>query len=308
MSTVAVIGGAGRVGVSFAFHLLAMNIAHELVLIDILDDPVQGERLDLMHSTSSLCNTRVRAGTDPNLLKGADIIVIPAGARRQADQSRLDLIKINFGIIDKWMQHINELNPTAIVLVVVNPVDVLTYRAFIQGGKNRQRIFGLGNVMDTVRLGSILGERYGWDPRRVDGMLLGEHGDAMVPVWSQANYSGLRLRDMPSVKAEELEEVYKQVRTAGADVIRLKGGAGWAVGVSISEVVRAILLDERRVLCVSSVPDGAYGISADVALSLPTIIGRNGIEGYLDVKLDADELSGIEKAAQVLRETYAQIS
>ena len=308
MSTVAVIGGAGRVGVSFAFHLLAMNIAHELVLIDILDDPVQGERLDLMHSTSSLCHTKVIAGTDPNLLRGADIIVIPAGARRQADQSRLDLIKVNFGIIDKWMQHINELNPNAIVLVVVNPVDVLTYRAYIQGGKNRQRIFGLGNVMDTVRLGSILGEKYSWDPRRVNGMLLGEHGDAMVPIWSQANYAGLRLRDIAAVKQEDLDEVFKQVRTAGADVIRLKGGAGWAVGVSISEVVRAILLDEKRVLCVSSVPDGAYGIQGDVALSLPTIIGKSGIEGYLNVNLDKDEVEGIEKAAQVLRETYAQIS
>jgi L-lactate dehydrogenase len=307
MSTVAVIGGAGRVGVSFAFHLMAMNIAHELVLIDILDDPVQGERLDLMHSSSSLCNTRVIAGTDPSLLRGADVIVIPAGARRQADQSRLDLIKVNFGIVDKWMQHINELNPNAIVLIVVNPVDVLTYRAFIQGGKKRQRIFGLGNVMDTVRLGSILGERYNWDPRRVDGMLLGEHGDAMVPIWSQANYSGLRLKDMPSVAQSDLDEVFGQVRTAGADVIRLKGGAGWAVGVSISEVVRAILLDEKRVLCVSSVPDGAYGIEGDVALSLPTIVGKNGIEGYLNVNLDAAELDGVKKAAQVLRETYAQI-
>ena len=112
MSRVAIIGGAGRVGVSFAFHLLCENICHELVLVDILEDPVQGERLDLMQATSSLCNTKVFAGTDTSLLEGADIIVIPAGARRKADQSRLDLIKVNFGIIDEWMDKINEVNKT----------------------------------------------------------------------------------------------------------------------------------------------------------------------------------------------------
>lgn len=307
MSRVAIIGGAGRVGVSFAFHLLCENICHELVLIDILEDPVQGERLDLMHATSTLCNTRVIAGTDENLLKGADIIVIPAGARRKADQSRLDLIKVNFGIIDKWMERIQAVNPDAMVLVVVNPVDVLTYRAFVMGGKNRQRIFGLGNVMDTVRFRSNIAEKYGWDPRKVEAQLLGEHGDTMVPVWSQASYAGYLLKDMPGCKQEELDEVFAATRKAGAEVIRLKGGAGWAVGVAITEVVRAVLLDEKRVLCCSSVPGGAYGVGDDVSLSLPTIIGKDGVEGYLDVDLSEEEKAGIAKAASVLKDTYSQI-
>ena len=308
MSRVAVIGGAGRVGVSFAFHLLCENICHELVLVDIMEDPVQGERLDLMHASSTLCNTKVIAGTDEELLHGADIIVIPAGARRKADQSRLDLIKVNFGIVDQWMEKIGRVNPEAIVLVVVNPVDVLTYRAFVMGGKNRQRIFGLGNVMDTVRFRSNIAERYGWDPRKVEAQLLGEHGDAMVPVWSQASYAGYLLSDMPRVEQSALDEVFAETRKAGAEVIRLKGGAGWAVGVAITEVVRAILLDEKHVLCVSSVPGGAYGVGDDVSLSLPTIIGRDGVEGYLDVMLSADEQSGIAKAAEVLKETYSQIA
>ena len=307
MGKVAVIGGAGRVGVSFAFHLLCENICEELVLVDIVDDVVQGERLDLMHSTSCLCNTKVTAGTDEKLLAGADIIVIPAGARRKADQSRLDLIKTNFGIIDQWMEKVTRINPTALVLVVVNPVDVLTYRAFVVGGKNRQRIFGLGNVMDTVRFRSNLAERYGWDPRKVEAQLLGEHGDAMVPVWSQASYAGYLLKDMPGCKQDDLDAVYAATRKAGAEVIRLKGGAGWAVGVAITEVVRAILLDEKRVLCASTIPGGAYGIGDDVSLSLPTIIGRNGVEGYLDVKLTDEELAGVAKAAEVLKETYAKI-
>jgi L-lactate dehydrogenase len=308
MSRVAIIGGAGRVGVSAAFHLLCENICHELVLIDILEDPVQGERLDLMHSTSTLCNTKVIAGTDEELLKGADIIVIPAGARRKADQSRLDLIKVNFGIIDKWMEKVTKVNPDAMVLVVVNPVDVLTYRAYVMGGKDRKKIFGLGNVMDTVRFRSNLAEKYGWDPRKVEAQLLGEHGDAMVPVWSQASYAGYRLADMPGCKQEELDEVFAATKKAGAEVIRLKGGAGWAVGVAITEVVRAILLDEKRVLCVSTVPGGAYGIGDDVSLSLPTIVGKDGVEGYLEVDLAAGEKAGVAKAAEVLKETYSQIA
>lgn len=308
MSKVAIVGGAGRVGVSFAFHLLCENICHELALVDILEDPVMGERLDLMHATSSLCNTKITAGTDEKLMAGADIIVVPAGARRKADQSRLDLIKVNFGIIDEWMAKIGKVNPNAIVLVVVNPVDVLTYRAFVVGGKNRQRIFGLGNVMDTVRFKSNLAERFGWDPRYVTGQLLGEHGDAMVPVWSQASYAENRILDMPGIDQAALDEVFAATRKAGAEVIRLKGGAGWAVGVAITEVVRAILKDEKRVLCASTIPGGAYGIGDDVSLSLPTIIGKDGVEGYLDVKFSDEEMAGIANAAAVLKKTYQEIA
>jgi L-lactate dehydrogenase len=307
VSKVAIIGGAGRVGVSFAFHLLCENICHELALIDILEDPVMGERLDLMQSTSCLCNTKVTASTDEGLLEGADVIVIPAGSRRKADQSRLELIKVNFGIVDQWMEKVVKVNPHAIVLIVVNPVDVLTYRAYVMGGKNRQRIFGLGNVMDTVRFRSYLAERFGWDPRYVSGQLLGEHGDAMVPIWSQASYAGNRILDMPDVDQEALDEVFGRTRKAGAEVIRLKGGAGWAVGVAITEVVRSILKDEKRVLCVSTVPDGAYGVGNDVSLSLPTIIGKDGVEGYLDVTLTDDERAGIDSAAEVLKKTYTEI-
>lgn len=308
MKRVAIVGGAGRVGVSFAFDLLSKDICKEIVLVDVAEDVVQGERLDLMHASSSLANTKIIAGTDPALLAGAKVIVIPAGARRKADQSRLDLIRTNVGIVDGWMEKIKVHNPDAIVLIVVNPVDVLTYRAYCMGGKNRQRIFGLGNVMDVVRFRSIMAEHFNWNPRFVGAHLLGEHGDSMVPVWSQVSYAGLRLADRNDLDAEKLKQVYVETRAAGADVIRLKGGAGWAVGVAISEVVRAILLDEKRVLCVSTVPDGAYGIEGNVALSLPTIIGRSGVEGYVNVKLSDEEQAGLEKAATVLRETYAQIA
>jgi len=308
MSKVAIIGGAGRVGISFAFHLLTQNICQELALVDVMEDQVMGERLDLLHATSEIHYTKITAGTGPELLHRADVIVIPAGARRRPDQSRLDLIRTNCGIIDHWMEMINQVNRTAIVLVVVNPVDVLTYRAFIKGGRDRRRIFGLGNVMDTVRMRANLAERFGWEPRYVNGYMLGEHGDGIVPVWSQFSYAGMRFKDMPQIGQRALDEVFQDTRAAGAEVIRLKGGAGWGVAVAITMVVKAILLDERRVLCVTSVPDGAYGIQEDIALSLPTIVGSNGVEGYLEVKLDAVEQQGLENAARILRDTYRQVS
>jgi L-lactate dehydrogenase len=308
MSKVAVIGGAGRVGISFAFHLITQNICQELALLDVNEDQVMGERLDLMHATSEVHYTKITAGTGPELLHRADVIVIPAGARRRPDQSRLDLIRTNCSIIDHWMEMINQVNRTAIVLIVVNPVDVLTYRAYMKGSRDRRRIFGLGNVMDTVRIRSNLAERFGWEPRYVNGYMLGEHGDSIVPVWSQFSYAGMRFKDMPQIGQRALDEVFDETRKAGAEVIRLKGGAGWGVGVAITMVVKAILLDERRVLCVSSVPDGAYGINEDVALSLPTIVGANGVEGYLEVKLDAAEQSALENAARVLRDTYRQVA
>jgi L-lactate dehydrogenase len=308
MSRVAIVGGAGRVGVSFAFSLLSENICKEIVLVDVAEDVVQGERLDLMHASSTLGDTRFIAGSDPELLAGAQVIVVPAGARRKADQSRLDLIRTNVGIVDQWMEKIQKVNPSALVLIVVNPVDVLTYRAYCIGGKDRKRIFGLGNVMDVVRIRSILAEHLNWNAQFVGAHLLGEHGDAMVPIWSQVSYAGFRLRDMPGIDPEVLKQVYVETRSAGADVIRMKGGAGWAVGVAITEVVRSILKDEKRVLCVSSVPNGEYGIEGNVALSLPAIIGLNGVEGYVDVKLDGAELEGLQKAANVLRETYSQVA
>lgn len=308
MSKVAIIGGAGRVGISFAFHLITQNICQELALIDTMEDQVMGERLDLMHATSEVHYTKISAGTGPELLHRADVIVIPAGARRRPDQSRLDLIRTNCGIIDYWMEMVNQVNRTAIVLVVVNPVDVLAYRAYMKGGRDRRRIFGLGNVMDTVRIRSNLAERFGWEPRYVNGYMLGEHGESIVPVWSQFSYAGMRFKDMPQIGQRALDEVFEDTRKAGAEVIRLKGGAGWGVGVAITMVVKAILLDERRVLCVSSVPDGAYGINEDVALSLPTIVGANGVEGYLEVKLDAGEQQALERAAHVLRDTYRQVA
>jgi L-lactate dehydrogenase len=302
---VGIIGGGGRVGVSFAFHLLTTKVAREIVLIDVLRDVAEGEALDLTHATSTIGNVKITHGWI-DAADGCDVVVITAGARRKADETRLQLIQKNVTILDSTIDELLKVSRDAIILVVANPVDVLTYRALVKSGLSPKRVFGLGTVMDTVRFRSLLAARFGWNPTEVQAFLLGEHGDAMVPIWSRAVYSGMKLTELPGVTKEALDEVFQKTKTSGADVIRLKGGAGWAVGVSISEVVVAIATDSKKVLPVSTLPQGAYGID-DVCLSLPTIVGKDGAEGHIVLDLAPEEMAGLKKSAEVLKQTYAQV-
>jgi L-lactate dehydrogenase len=302
---VSIVGGAGRVGINFAISLLLSKLAREIVLVDIAQDIADGEALDLRHATSLIGNVGIDSG-DLTKVKDSDIVVITAGSRRKPDQSRLDLIRTNVGILDEAVEGVVKHAPNSKIFVVSNPVDVLTYRALVQSKFPRNRVFGLGNVLDMVRFRSLLAAKFGWNPLDVNAFIVGEHGDAMVPLWSQASYGGILFNNLRSVTMDQLKTVFEETRVSGAEVIRKKGGAGWAVGVSITEVVKAIVLDSKAILPIATEPAGKYGIEG-VALSLPTIVGRNGVEGYLDFELPENEMAGIKKAADVLKETYSTI-
>ncbi|MEP0815233.1 MAG: malate dehydrogenase [bacterium] len=302
---VAIVGGAGRVGINFAISLFLSGYAREIVLVDVLTDVADGEALDLRHATSLVGNVTFDSG-DISKVAGADIVVITAGSRRKPDQSRLDLIRVNVGILDETIEGIVKYAPGAMIFVVSNPVDVLTYRALVKSGVSRTKVFGLGNVLDMVRFRSLLAAKFGWNPLDVNAYIVGEHGDAMVPLWSQASYGGILFRCLRSVSMSDIEAVFEETKKSGAEVIRKKGGAGWAVGISITEVVKAIATDSKAVLPISTDPDGKYGISG-IALSLPTVVGKSGVEGYLDFEIEAAEMDGLAKAAQVLKETYDTI-
>jgi L-lactate dehydrogenase len=305
MMKVAIVGGAGRVGINAAFSLLLSGAANEIVLIDILKDVADGEALDLRHGVSLVGNVKIDSG-DLKKLKGCDIVVITAGSRRKPDQSRLDLIRVNVGILDEAVDAVKKHAPKSIIFVVSNPVDVLTYRALTRSKFPRNRVIGLGNVLDMVRFRSLLSAKFDWNPLDVRAFIIGEHGDAMVPLWSQAEYGGILFKNLKSVTMDELKQVFEETRVSGAEVIRKKGGAGWAVGVSITEVIKAIATDSKAILPVSTDPGGMYGIS-DIALSLPTIVGKDGAEGYLEFELPKAEMDGLQKAAKVLKETYGSI-
>ena len=304
---VSIIGGGGLVGSCAGFALQAGKIVREINLVDVNKDLCEGQALDILHGASLLADQAVTA-TGTEGVKDADVIVITAGLRRKPDESRLDLINRNVqlfrGILADVKTH--GLKPGAICFVVSNPVDVLTYLAVRELGLPPSQVIGLGTVLDTTRLRSLLAARLDVPPTQVQVTIFGEHGDSMVPIWSNAQIAGLPLDKFPGYSSTLIAEVEKRTRGSGAEVIKKKGGAGFAVGVSITDVIHSIALDQRRLLPVSTLQNGAYGVR-DVCYSIPTVVGRHGVLGHVEVDLWPKEKTALANSANVLKETIAKV-
>ncbi len=304
---VSIIGGGGLVGSMTAYALQCGGVASQVCLIDANKDMAAGQALDLLHGASLVADQRISAG-DMSEVASSNIVVITAGLRRKPDESRLDLISRN---VDLFWQILADakaagLKENAYLIVVSNPVDVLTYLAMQRSGLPWQRVIGLGTQLDTARFRSYLARRLQVPPTQVNAMILGEHGDSMVPIWSSATVAGLPLDKWPGFDAHVQKEVFEETKTAGAQVIKLKGGSGFAVGLSIREVVHSIILDSRRVLPVSTLQLGAYGLR-DVCLSVPTVVGCGGARQHVELPLAQKERLGLLASARVLREIIDQV-
>ena len=304
---VAIVGGGGLVGSCAGFALQAGKIVREIVLLDVNQDVADGQALDIQHGAALMADQSIRSGTSEDF-KTADCIVITAGLRRKPDESRLDLINRNAALFRTILADMKSagLRKDALVFVVSNPVDVLTYLAIKELGLPATQVLGLGTVLDTVRLRSLLAARLDVPPMQVSALILGEHGDSMVPVWSAAQVAGLPLEKWPGVNGNLIAEVEKRTRGSGAEVIKKKGGAGFAVGVSIADVIHSIALDQRRILPVSTLQNGCYDLK-DVAISVPTIVGRKGILGHVEVDLWPKERIALQHSGAVLRETIDKV-
>ncbi len=312
MAKVSIIGAGGRVGSTAAFVLQLGGIAQQLDLIDVVEgsvlDTVKGEALDLVHGYAFAGGPKVDAG-GYDRLDGSNVVVICSGLRRKPDESRLDLVNRNLALFRTILGEVKQrsLASDAVVLVVSNPVDLLTYVAAQELGLTHDRVIGLGTVLDTCRFRSLLAAHFNVMPTDVQALLLGEHGDSMMCVWSTATIGGVPLRSFPTYDEAAMQAIFTRARDSGAEVIRLKGGAGQAVGVSIAEVVHAILQNKRQVLPVSSVQTGLFGIKG-VALSVPTVVGRNGVEGLLEIALTDDERTRLVASGDKLRGELAQLA
>lgn len=266
---VTIIGGGGRVGSNAAFALQCAGIVSEIQLLDANTDLAAGEALDLMHGSSVIADQRIYAG---DYAQAADsyIFVITAGLRRKPNESRLDLITRNVALFDGILTSIKHagLRRDALIVVVSNPVDILTHLACARLGLPASQVLGLGTMLATARFRSLIAENLKLAPTQVKALILGEHGDAMVPLWSSATAAGLPLANFPTVTAACQAQTFARAKTSGAEVIRRKGGAGWAVALTIAEVVHAIAHDKRQLLPVSSLQHGCYGLR-DVCLSGP---------------------------------------
>ncbi len=304
---VSIIGGGGLVGSCAASSLQYGRIVREIALVDVNQELAEGQQLDLLHGASLISDQKITFGGTEHV-KDSDVICITAGLRRKPDESRLDLINRNVALFRGILADVKKhgYKKDAIVFVVSNPVDVLTYLAIKELGLPPSQVIGLGTVLDTTRLRSMLAQRLEVPPTQVQVTIFGEHGDSMVPIWSNAQIAGLPLEKFPTVTSQLIAEVEKKTRGSGAEVIKKKGGAGFAVGASIADVIHSIALNQQRILPVSSLQTGLYGLK-DVAISVPTVMGRQGVLGCIEIDLWPKEKMALQNSGKVLRETIDKV-
>jgi len=304
---VSIIGGGGRVGASAAFALQCYNIVSELHLLDANEQAAQGEALDLLHGASFAGDQKIYAGNYEKCAD-ADLILITAGLRRKPDESRLDLINRNVTLFRQILDSLKSagLKKDAIIFVVSNPVDILTRLAIDHLKYDPTKVIGLGTQLDTARFRSLIALETGLPPSQIKALILGEHGDSMVPIWSSATAAGVSLLKFPNFNAAAQQKIFDRTKTSGAEAIKLKGGAGYAVGLTIAEVIHAIALNQEKVLPVSTQLTGEYGIR-NTCTSLPTLINRSGVVKRFEIELWPRETSRLQSGSKQLDATYAQI-
>ncbi len=298
--------GTGLVGSSFAYALMIRGLASELVLIDVNTARATGEMMDFNHGLSFTRPMKITAG-DYAECAGSAIVVIAAGASQKPGESRLDLLGRNAAIFRQIVPEIVRHNPDGIILIATNPVDILTYVSLGVSGLPPGRVIGSGTILDTSRFRFLLGQYYGVDARSVHAYIIGEHGDSEIPVWSQASIGGVRLQEFAPLKNREyvqsdMDALFVQVRDAADEIIRRKGSTYYAIGLGLLSIAAAILGDYRRVVSVSTLMTGQYGIS-NMCMSLPCVVGAHGVEEVLTLNLDPAEESGFRASAAKLKST-----
>jgi len=296
--------GMGWVGSSVAMSTLQAGVANELLLYDVRDGLAEGEAMDLAHGSSFYPAAEVRSGTVEEMYD-TDAVVIAAGRGGSPGQSRLDLLRDNAGILRDLAHQMRGYK--GLVVVVTNPVDVLTYVFTKTSGLAPERVIGTGTMLDTARLRQVLGRELHLDPRSIHAQVIGEHGDSEVVLWSSASVGGTPLRRWPGWQRDREASIAYEVRTAAYEIIRRKGATNHAIGLVTSALLRWMLRGERRVLTISRFQSGALGLE-NVALSLPTIISVEGATQVLEPELDMDERARLEHSVSVLRKAAESVA
>ncbi len=288
MDKIAIVGG-GRVGEATTLFLAQQHLAKELVLLDVKGDYAAGTALDIAE-TSSLFrfDSRIIGSSDMSLLRDAQIVVVTAGFPRKPGMSRSDVLQSNVQIIDAVVENVVKYAPNSIILVVSNPVDIITYRAFKQARFPRNRIFGQAGVLDSARMATFIAQETGYSAKDINAMVLGGHGDAMVPMMRYTTINGIGVEHF--LTPEQTAAIIERTRHGGAEVLKLKeiSSAYQAPGAATAEMVDAIVHDRKRVLPTVSILEGEYG-EHDIAMGVPAVLGKFGMEKVIELELNADE-------------------
>lgn len=297
--------GAGAVGTSLAYAAMIRESAREVALYDIRTEKVEAEVLDLAHGSQFTGVSRVVGSDDLEVVTGANVVVITAGAKQKSGQTRLDLASANVAILRELMPELVARAPEAVYIIVSNPCDVLAVAAQRISGLPGSRVFASGTVLDSSRLRWLLAERVGVATSSVHAMIVGEHGDSEFALWSQARIGPVPIlewvdNDGKSLERADLARIAENVKTAAYRVIAGKGATNFAIGLSGARIVEAVLRDENRILPVSSLLDNYRGISG-VALSVPSVVNATGVSRVIDVPYSDDEMQSLEASAAAMR-------
>ena len=306
----AAIVGCGFVGASIAFRFLQQGLFSRMVLLDADQAKAEGEAMDLSDGLPYGAAMEITAGTYDDIADCA-LIVITAGANQKPGETRLDLIGRNISILRSILEEITARDFQGILLIVSNPVDVLTYAAWKLSGYPRERVIGSGTVLDTGRLKQLLGEELGVDSRNIHAFIAGEHGDSELAVWSEANVSGLALEDFCRIRGRalglaDMDRLYREVRDSAYEIIRRKGVTCYGIAMAVGRIAACIVKDEHAVLPISVVMDGQYGLNG-LALSIPSILGRQGLEEILEIPLSPEEDRALQASARQMQEAIASL-
>lgn len=302
--------GAGSVGATIAYATMIRGLASQIVLIDKNEAKARAEAADLNHGRRFVPNVHVRAGTMADC-RGAQIVVVAAGAKQNPGESRLDLTRTNVAIFRELIPAISEVAPEAILLIVTNPVDVLTYAAAHLHHGGPRRVMGSGTVLDSARFVSLISERLGVAPRSIHAYIVGEHGDSELPLWSSADVGATPLHCVKGTRGQcltdaERREIAEDVRSAAARLIADKGVTNWAIGLASARIIEAIRRDESTLLTVSTMLNDYHGVN-DLCLSTPCLVNAHGVEGPMPVPMSEEESAAFRASAETIRHACREV-
>lgn len=307
----AAIIGCGFVGTSIAFRFLQQELFSHLVLLDTNRAKAEGEAMDLSDGLPYGATMEITAGTYDDLTD-CGLVVVTAGVNQKPDETRLQLIERNAAILRSIVGELAARPFEGILLIVSNPVDVLTYVARKLSGYPKERVIGSGTVLDTARLKQLLGEELQVDSRNVHAFIIGEHGDSELAVWSGANVSGLNLDDFCRLRGKEMHEafqerIYREIRDSANEIIKRKGATYYGIAMAVGRIAECIVRDEHAVLPISATLEGEYGLDR-VALSIPSIMGKSGLEKILEIPLGESERTALNRSARQLQEVICRLN
>jgi malate dehydrogenase len=296
--------GAGRVGSAAAFDILKDRIA-DVVLIDAFGEIAKGEALDMMQAAPAIeFDGQIRGSNDFKDMEGSELVIVIAGQARKPDMTRTDLMNGNAKVIRSIVKEVARYAPDCKLMIVTNPVDIMTYVARKESGLPKSRVFGMGNILDTLRFRSYLAQEIGVSREDTQALVIGEHGDSMVPLVEYACVAGMPITNFLS--KEQIDKIIHLTVTSGADVIKLKGATIYAPAAVIALTADAVIKDRKRVISVSTCPGGEYGCS-DYSIGVPVILGKDGVEKIIELKLSPESNARFQKSVETIKKSIAQL-